>query len=162
GVDGWEIVGETKSSPWFQAAQPLGKVLFRIGGGLFRQPPAFQYLAGTRGTPGLRSERATHVDASIEGALTKTASWQLTVYDREDRGLIRLPFSEFHLLDTRLVSPSPTSHYQNSLDGRSRGVEAFVRRTTLNGLSGWLAYSFGRTRYEDTLTGEHFWGDWDE
>jgi len=35
----------------------------------------------------------------------------------------------------------------------------FVQRRDPNGLSGWLAYSFGRLRYSDTVTAETFWGD---
>ena len=44
----------------------------------------------------------------------------------------------------------------------SRGIDLFAQRTTLNGLSGWLAYSLSYTKYHDRASGETFWGDWDQ
>jgi len=57
---------------------------------------------------------------------------------------------------------SITSHYQNALDGHARGVEWLIERRTPNGLSGWLSYSLGFTRYHDQITSETFWGDFDQ
>ena len=63
-----------------------------------------------------------------------------------------------------LVAPSASAseRYQNALDGYSRGVELLLQRRSSNGLSGWLAYSFSHTKYDDRVTGESFWGDWDQ
>jgi outer membrane receptor for ferrienterochelin and colicin len=88
--------------------------------------------------------------------------WQISGYNREDRALIRLPDAEFRVVSGRLFAPSATSRYQNALNGRSRGVDLLLQRRSANGLSGWLAYTFSRTRYRDRLTGESFWGDWDQ
>jgi hypothetical protein len=37
-----------------------------------------------------------------------------------------------------------------------------VQRRDPNGLSGWVAYAFGRARYEDIVSGERFWSDLDQ
>jgi TonB dependent receptor len=37
-----------------------------------------------------------------------------------------------------------------------------VQRESPEGLSGWLAYAYGRTQYDDRTTGERFWGDFDQ
>jgi hypothetical protein len=60
------------------------------------------------------------------------------------------------------VQPPIDPRYQNALDGWSRGVELTVERRDTNGVSGWVSYAYGRARYNDRLTGESFWGDFDQ
>jgi hypothetical protein len=48
------------------------------------------------------------------------------------------------------------------LSGEARGIEVLAQRRDPNGLTGWVAYSFGRLRYTDTVTSETFWGDLDQ
>lgn len=48
------------------------------------------------------------------------------------------------------------------LDGRARGVEISLHRRAPTGVSGWLAYSFGKVDYTDRHTGEQFAADFDE
>ena len=69
-------------------------------------------------------------------------------------GLLRLPDSEPRIVADVLIPPSVTSRWVNALDGYARGVELLVQRRSTNGLSGWVSYSFGVNRYEDTMTGE--------
>ena len=102
------------------------------------------------------------MDLSIDGRLGWGVIWQVAGYDREDRGLVELPGLGFRAVNGALVRPSSTSRYQNALDGHSRGIDLFAQRTTLNGLSGWLAYSLSYTKYHDRASGETFWGDWDQ
>jgi hypothetical protein len=162
-VDRRGLTNTLSVSPWAQAVWPLTRTLvLRAGGGIYRQEPAFAEVLGLRGSASLRLERATHVDAGIEGRLGATARWQVTAYDREDRDLVRLPDAENRVANDAFVPASLTSHYVNALDGHARGVEWLVQRQTPNGVSGWISYALGFARYRDRLTGEAFWGDFDQ
>jgi Carboxypeptidase regulatory-like domain len=162
-VDHWSLVGTTTASPWIQALWPLtGALTVRAGAGVHRQEPDFALALGARGTPGLRSERAYHTDVGIEGRITGSARWQMTVYNREDRDLFRLPGSELRVVNGALVFPPLTTKYANAMDGHARGVEWLVQRQSPNGFSGWASYALGFTRYHDFTTGETFWGDYDQ
>jgi hypothetical protein len=162
-VDRWSLTHDTTVSPWIEGAWPMTRSLtVRGGGGIYRQEPGFGEVLGFRGTPALRPQRAYHADAGVEGRISATMRWQTTVYDREDRDLVRLPDSETRLVSGALQFASITSHYQNALDGHACGVEWLLERRTRNGLSGWLSYSLGFNRYRDHTTGERFWGDFDQ
>lgn len=162
-VDHSTITGHTTVSPWLQTSHPMTPSLtLRGGGGIYRQEPTFAQLRGLRGASALRAERAYHLDAGVEGRWGASSKWQVTVYDREDRDLIRLPDAEIRLVNRLLVLPSLTSRYENALDGHSRGFELLLQRRSPNGLSGWVAYDLAFTRYHDRHTGEAFWGDFDQ
>ncbi len=162
-VDRRGLLGSTDVSPWIGTMWPLGpRMTLRGGGGLYRQSPGFAEVVGLRGTPTLGSQRAFDADVGLEGRIGSLSRWQVTIYDREDRDLVRLADSEVHLANGAFVSASPTSHYRNALDGHARGVELLVQRRTPNGLSGWASYSYGFNRYRDLTTGEAFWGDFDQ
>ena len=65
-------------------------------------------------------------------------------------------------VDGRVVFPSPSDRWENSLDGYARGVEMLFQRRSTSGLSGWVSYSLGFNRYHDRVTGESFDGDFDQ
>ena len=162
-VDHSTLTDHTTLSPWLQAGWPLiGSVAIRAGGGIYRQEPGFVEARGLHGDRGLRTERAYHADAGIDGRLGGAGKWQVTFYDREDRDLLRLPDSAIRLVNGVLVRPASTSRYENALDGHSRGAELLLQRRSPNGLSGWIAYDLAYTRYRDRRTGETFWGDFDQ
>jgi hypothetical protein len=48
------------------------------------------------------------------------------------------------------------------LTGTSAGAEFLVQRNSVAGLSGWMSYSIGHSRYRDIITGERFDGDLDQ
>ena len=102
------------------------------------------------------------MDAGIEGRLGSTVRWQATLYNREDRDVLRLAGTELRLLQGRIVSTTRLTHWANSLSGYARGVELLVHRRTPNGLSGWASYSYGFAHNTDVTTGEAFWGDFDQ
>jgi hypothetical protein len=57
--------------------------------------------------------------------------------------------------------PGPI-RFANALTGSSRGVELSLSRLDPNGLSGWISYAYGRAKYDDAITGESYWGDFDQ
>jgi hypothetical protein len=162
-IDRWGLIAETSASPWIQTVWPIsGSVNLRAGAGIHRQIPSVLHVSGLRGTPELGSERAYQLDVSIEGRLGSRTTWQVAGYNREDRDFIGLPDDELRVVGNAIIGPSATTRYRNSLDGYSRGLDLLVQRRSLNGLSGWIAYSLSHTRYRDRESGEIFWGDWDQ
>jgi hypothetical protein len=162
-IDRWGLIAETSASPWIQTVWPIsGSVNLRAGAGIHRQIPSVLHVSGLRGTPELGSERAYQLDVSIEGRLGSRTTLQVAGYNREDRDFIGLPDDELRVVGNAIIGPSATTRYRNSLDGYSRGLDLLVQRRSLNGLSGWIAYSLSHTRNRDRESGEIFWGDWDQ
>ncbi|MFN7914584.1 MAG: carboxypeptidase regulatory-like domain-containing protein [Vicinamibacterales bacterium] len=162
-VDRWSLTQATGVSPWMQGSFGLGHGLTVRGGtGLYRQMAEADQVIGLRGNRSIEPSRSTHADLGIEGRVGPHVRWQMTGYTREDRDWLRLPLAEVKLVGTSVLSPSTSTTWQNALDGYARGVEWLVERRAERGIGGWVSYAYGRNRYHDRLTGERFWGDYDQ
>jgi hypothetical protein len=62
----------------------------------------------------------------------------------------------------RIVVPRLDARLANIVSGRSRGVELLLQRRSANGLSGWIAYSYGTARRHDEETGLSCDSDFDQ
>lgn len=154
---------QTAVSPWLQANLSIGRAFSLKGGaGVYHQFPELSQTHGPHARTGLRSERARHTDVGLEHQLTPSTRWQVMLYHRKDAGFLRLADSDFRLVNGRLIEPSDTGQWYNGLTGTSYGAELLVQRSSALGLSGWMSYSVGRTRYLDNATGERFDGDFDQ
>jgi hypothetical protein len=116
------------------------------GYGRYAQFPRFEHLYGEHGNPELRSESATHWSVGVEQALGPLTRVRLEAYDEELRGRAFVAAAEWRIEDGRIRPPQPEAPLQNVIDGESRGVEVMLQRRSANGLSGWIAYSFGHAR----------------
>lgn len=162
-IDSRTLTDTLTASPWVQASLALSAtVLLRAGAGIYHQEPEFAQVLGLRGNPSLGIQRATHVDVGVEGRIGSAARWQVTIYDREDRDLVRLPNAENRVVNGVFVPASLTSRYANALDGYARGVEWLVHRQSSSGFSGWASYALSFAHYHDATNGESFWGDYDQ
>lgn len=162
-VDHWTLTDETTASPWLQGEWQLSKAMtLRGGSGIYRQFPDFEQVIGTLGLPGADAQRADQYDLGFEHRIGSSLRWQATVFDREESGFFRRPAAETRLINGRVVRGAVTAPYENQLDGYARGVEFLVQRRSTHGLSGWLAYSYGRTHRTDDLTHESYWSDLDQ
>ena len=85
----------------------------------------------------------------------------MTLFNRNEADILREPDLHPRLVGGVIVGPAVPSRYANSLSGSSRGIELLVNRQSAAGLSGWLSYSYGKTRYADADRGETFWADLD-
>jgi hypothetical protein len=161
-VDRWSLTDESLASPWLQGEMVLPHAfMIAAGTGIYRQAPELDQVLGPRGGPELDAERAFHRDVGI-GQRLGDYRWQFTVYARDEQDVLRLPDSEPRVVDGFYEPESFLTRWENSLRGRSRGFELFVHRRSINGLSGWLGYSYANTRYTDVETGETFVGDFDQ
>jgi hypothetical protein len=77
--------------------------------------------------------------------------------------MLRRPGSETRVVNGRAVRGLASAKYENRLDGFARGVEMMVQRhVSGRGVSGWFSYAYSRNRYHDVVSGETFWGDFDQ
>jgi hypothetical protein len=103
-----------------------------------------------------RPAQATHIDVSIERELGGSLRWQVSLFSRRERD-VRDP--------GRALRPDydqPDPSLPVALRGTSHGLEVVVDRRSGDLLSGWVGYSYGRSRYSPN-TGRHetFWADFD-
>jgi hypothetical protein len=115
------------------------------------------------GNRNLRPPRSTHMVAAIEQRLDSRTRVRIEAYERRDRQLIWQPTSEPRLSPSGAIIPAAADpRFENSLSGRSRGIEIFLQRRSANRLTGWVSYSYGWTRLNDTILATSFPSDWDQ
>jgi hypothetical protein len=162
-VDRWTLVSAVEASPWLQAEWRASPSLsLRGGAGVYRQAPEFEEAIGAWSALNPRLERSTQSDVGLEWRPRRSARVQVTVFDRQDDDVMRRAGGETRVIGTRLVRGSPSARFANRLDGFARGVEVLAERRTPNGLTGWIAYAFGRNQYHDSVSDETFWGNLDQ
>ncbi len=162
-VDRWQLTRQSTLSPWVQTELTLPRdVVVRGATGVYQQFPDFEESTGAFGSPDVRPERAIHWDVSVERRVSPATRIQISLYTRKDDELIRRPDADARLVAGRIRRGSLTAPYANRLRGYARGIETLVQRSSPDGLSGWLSYAYGRSRYEDTVTHEEYWGDLDQ
>lgn len=132
-----------------------------VSAGASHQLPDLHHVLGRAGSAELRPERATHLDAAIDQRVTDSIRWQATFFSRKEHDILREPDVHPRLVGDLIAWPGP-GRYANALKGSSRGIELLVDRRSATGLSGWAAYSYGKTRYTDTGRSETFWADFDQ
>ena len=162
--DYWQPTETTTTSPWITGEIAIARGLsLRGGAGIYRQFPALTVLNGLNGNPDLQPERATHTDLTITQALPSATSIQITAFRRDERDVLWAAGSEPRALPDRgVVLGRGDAQWSNRLTGRARGIEALLRRDAPDGLSGWIAYAYGKHKYDDATTGETFFSDYDQ
>jgi hypothetical protein len=91
-----------------------------------------------------RPERARYTDFSVERAIVEGVALQASVYHRAERDIV------------------DSLHENRLLDGGARGVELALAVQSPRGITGSIAYAYGRSRYTDRTTGTSFDGDFDQ
>jgi hypothetical protein len=146
-------------SPWLLAEVTQGRVTVRASAGATHQRPSLQYDSAA--LEPLRTESARSADLSVDVRLSGTSRLQVTPFIRDDRDLLR-PMGEDRVVDGRRVASTPFFLVASRLDGRARGVDVLLQRRAPRGLTGWIAYTWAHTHYDDTVSGEQFDGDNDQ
>jgi len=154
------LTGETLLSP--RAAlglAPGSNWRIRAAFGRYYQFPDFEETFGRLGSPNLRAERATHYNASVERTLGSRTRVLVEVYDREDANLL------FSLSEPRVEAEQITFtefQFRNALRGHARGIELTLQRRSANNLTGWISYSYSKTRLRDEQSHLSFISDFDQ
>jgi hypothetical protein len=153
-LDGW-----TTGSPWLVGERTWRSLTVRGGVGGSAQMPDLDSRESAAAP--LTPEHSVSVDAAIEHRLTPSIRWQIGGYRRRDTDVLRRT-GEDRLVAGARRPETPFLQFATVLDGTARGVELVVERRAASGLTGWVGYAYGRTRYRDSTTGESFDGDFDQ
>jgi hypothetical protein len=159
------LTDQVATTPWLLSVWPVGQAWsVRAGASISSQVPDFDQATGTLAGPRVRNETAQDFDMGLEYRPRTTVRLQVTAYDREERHVLRLEDHEMRrLADGTLSRPDRlTPLWANALRGASRGMEFVLQRRAAGGLSGWIGYAYGRTRYTDAGRGETFAADFDQ
>ncbi len=143
---------------------PLTQTRLTFAAGQYSQFPDIVDLFGEFGTPRLRPQRSNQASVAVEQVIRERLRIHLETFDRQERDGIYSAASQFRLAAPggAILYPQLGPVLANSLRGYSRGLEFVVQRRSDNGLSGWIAYTLGYSRFTDATTGAHFWGDYDQ
>jgi outer membrane cobalamin receptor len=114
------------------------------------------------GDVSLRPERATHYVAAFEQRLGGLSRLRITLYRREDRGLLFRSRLEARVEGEQIIGETWNAPMTNSLDGYAQGVEIFVQRRSANRFTGWASYSLGYTLMRDRVSRVDFPSDQDQ
>jgi len=156
----------TQQDVWLpRASLSIGltsKTKVLAGYGQYAQYPELVQLLGDFNNPALRAERSTHYILGFEQQISERIRFKMDLYDREETQKPYSPETEWRLVNNIATGPVYGTVLNNSVRGYSRGVEFSLQRVSANRLSGWLSYSFGHTRYCDTLDHLCFDGDYDQ
>ena len=162
-LDGFQQTDEMRLLPRASATWSVtARTRLFAGFGQYAQFPRFEELFGSHGNPELQSESATHVSLGVEHALGATTRIRVEAYDEELRDMPFAAETDWRLEDGRIRPPQPNAPLANVLDGRSRGFEVLLQRRSANGLSGWIAYSFGHARWHEEPGTLAFDSDFDQ
>jgi hypothetical protein len=161
-VDRFGATGETRALPRASVRWDVsGGTRLLAAFGQYAQFPDFQQLHGRGGNADLRAEDATHAVIGLEKRLGAGTSVRVEAYDLHVGGLFFNREGEWRLAGGSVSGPDPDAPLRNALGGRSRGIELLVQRRSPRGPSGWVAYTFGRSRWDDGA-GLRFDGDFDQ
>jgi hypothetical protein len=130
--------------------------------GVFQSLPRIAQALGGAGAPDIKPERETLFDVGVGQHIGASLRWQATLFRRTERDILREPDGNPRLVNGALTDLSMPGRYENALRGSSRGVEVLLEQQRAARFSGWIAYSYGRTRLTDAARGETFWADFDQ
>jgi hypothetical protein len=157
------ISGRSVASPYASAGwQPRSSTRVQLSWGQYSQFPEIEHFFSLAGHRALRPQRAMHVVASIEQRLDDRTRIRMEFYNRQDRDLLFRPQYDPRIIDGQVFTPPVYPPIHNSQTGYARGVELMLQRRTANGVTGWIAYSYGRTRVRDGILRLEYPADYDQ
>jgi outer membrane receptor for ferrienterochelin and colicin len=159
-------IGETTPiSSQASAALVVGpSTRLQLGWGQYVQYQELSLLTSPLGGRGLLPARSNHAIAAAEQRLGARTRLRLEFYNRADRDLAFQPLDYPRLLwpSLKVFAPPVNPPWVNSERGYSRGVEAFLQRSSANRFTGWISYAYGHAEMTDGVTLSHFPSDYDQ
>jgi hypothetical protein len=139
---------------------PTSRQLFTISLGESHQFPFLVQLFGEFGSRSLRPERARILEAGWAYRAPTGMELRLFGYHRRRDDVPWRKEGLWRLVDDQIAYPS-LHPFSNTLEDRSSGAEAMLGRRAENGLSGWLGYAWGQSRWSE---GDSVWfpGNYDQ
>jgi hypothetical protein len=160
--DRHSVSGSDVWSPYASAAwHPWSATRVQLAWGQYVQFPEIEFLFSLAGRTTLLPMRATHAVASLEQRLDERTRVCLEFYDRQDRDLLFRPLFDPRVLNGRVFTPPLYPPVENSQRGYARGFDVMLQRRTANGITGWVAYAYGRARVSDGVLGLEYPADYD-
>jgi outer membrane cobalamin receptor len=161
-VDRSGLAESTFASPWLLAEWQLTtRTRLRAGASVEHQSPLIEQAGLAASGVTLAPERARAWDVGLD--YLAGGDWRVSaaVYHRRESDLLRLVGVESFVADGVIVAPAQPQ-WENTMSGRAEGIGVTVERRQANGLSGWLAYSYGRSHLSDAARNESFPADFDQ
>jgi hypothetical protein len=87
---------------------------------------------------------------------------RVEAYDRTDRDLLLQPYATPRVVNGQVVLPSITRLFANAGRGYGRGVEMFLERKLVRGVSGWVSYAYGRSMMHNGVLQAWYPSDYDQ
>lgn len=105
--------------------------------GLYSQLPEPQFDSKDYGNPDLKPEKAVHYVAGIESKLWDDWESDVQIYYKD----------MFDLVGPAVVNPE--KKYENSIRGRSKGVEFLLKKARKGRWNGWVSYGISKSERRD-------------
>lgn len=118
----------------FQLAE---KHALKAATGLYSQLPEPQFDSKDYGNPDLKPEKAIHYVAGVESKLWEDWESDVQVYYKD----------MFDLVGPAVVNPE--KKYENSIRGRSKGIEFLLKKARKGRWNGWLSYGISKSERRD-------------
>ena len=132
------------------------------GWGVFSQFPEVLPVLGRNGNRDLPGEIARHYVLGYERLLGSNSRARIEVFAKQESNLQRSRNSLYRLMNGKVTPPDMNFRYDSALRGETRGFEVFLQRRSANRLSGWISYTYARSRRHDLVTGEWYNSDYDQ
>jgi len=108
---------------------------------------------------GFAPERARFMDVSVQGRLLPSLRAQATLFHRAERNILR---EDMGLVTEDRGIRLDDARTLGHVDGSSRGLELTLEREAAQGLSGWVAYTYGKSDAMDRSASERYPADFDQ
>ena len=152
GVEGYD---QSKASPWLLTEYEVRSgTRLRFGAGIQHQSATIDNAMFVLPGAELVPQRATTIEAGVEQRIGSAIRVSLVGYHRRETDGLRGVDAEIRIENNRVVLPQ-NAHWENALTGETKGAEIMLERRAVNGLNGWLSYTWNDSRYEDARRAGH-------
>jgi TonB family protein len=132
---------------------PARGITWKVGWGIYHQPPAPADLSSVFGNPTLGIESAQHFLGGIEAGSPDVLSFEATAFETTSSNLaVRSP----------LPSPLVAQSLVDAGVGRTRGVQVLLRKQLSKKLFGWLTYTLSRSERANAPGAPYYLYDFDQ
>jgi TonB family protein len=132
---------------------PVPALTWKVGWGLYHQPPAPADLSAVFGDPTLGLESAEHLLAGVTVGTPDVVSFEMTAFRVTSQDL-----------DVRSALPSPTvaQALLSTGIGRTRGIQFLLRKQVGKRFFGWLTYTLSKSERANAEGDPYYAYDFDQ